>query len=255
MRLLRAAVVSVVAAAAVLRAPGVAAADSVYVDRDCDQFWFWWIPFPCDRHRRPGPVRRIRRMSRHLSRCRMRGRPEAVENCRWPLLPCGRLTEEKSHADRLRHLHRPRHGLHRLRRHRPAGRPAGLAERRPGGGPDDRPARPAAPATAATVAELAAEDVVVPPPGVVVEFDDVERRAVRALAESASCRRCGTGAAPAGRGPGRRPADGLSASRTDGPFRSHSPYGRADLRGRRSDATLVTRCLTSLRFVTATSRS
>jgi hypothetical protein len=30
---------------------------------------------------------------------------------------------------------------------------------------------------------LAAEDVVVPPPGVVVEFDDVERRAVRALAE------------------------------------------------------------------------
>jgi hypothetical protein len=33
------------------------------------------------------------------------------------------------------------------------------------------------------VAEPAAEDVVVPPPGVVVEFDDVERRAVRALAE------------------------------------------------------------------------
>ena len=31
--------------------------------------------------------------------------------------------------------------------------------------------------------DLAAEDVVVPPPGVVVEFDDVERRAVRALAE------------------------------------------------------------------------
>ena len=30
---------------------------------------------------------------------------------------------------------------------------------------------------------LAAEDVVVPPPGVVVDFDDVERRAVRALAE------------------------------------------------------------------------
>jgi hypothetical protein len=29
----------------------------------------------------------------------------------------------------------------------------------------------------------AAEDVVVPRPGVVVEFDDVERRAVRALAE------------------------------------------------------------------------
>jgi hypothetical protein len=32
-------------------------------------------------------------------------------------------------------------------------------------------------------AAQAAEDVVVPPPGVVVEFDDVERRAVRALAE------------------------------------------------------------------------
>ncbi len=31
--------------------------------------------------------------------------------------------------------------------------------------------------------ELAAEDVVVLPPGVVVEFDEVERRAVRALAE------------------------------------------------------------------------
>jgi hypothetical protein len=32
-------------------------------------------------------------------------------------------------------------------------------------------------------APLAAEDVVVPPPGVVVEFDEVERRAVRALAD------------------------------------------------------------------------
>ena len=40
------------------------------------------------------------------------------------------------------------------------------------------------PGTAAAPAGgLAAEDVVVPPPGVVVEFDDVERRAVRALAE------------------------------------------------------------------------
>ncbi|NEK84542.1 hypothetical protein GCU60_02015 [Blastococcus saxobsidens] len=36
-------------------------------------------------------------------------------------------------------------------------------------------ARPGAGATA--------EDAVVPPPGVVVEFDDVERRAVRALAD------------------------------------------------------------------------
>ena len=32
-------------------------------------------------------------------------------------------------------------------------------------------------------ARASAEDAVVPPPGVVVEFDDVERRAVRALAE------------------------------------------------------------------------
>jgi hypothetical protein len=31
--------------------------------------------------------------------------------------------------------------------------------------------------------ELSAEDVVVPPTGVVVEFDEVERRAVRALAD------------------------------------------------------------------------
>ena len=38
-------------------------------------------------------------------------------------------------------------------------------------------------AAAAAVGDLAAEDVVVPPPGVVVEFDDVERRAVRALAD------------------------------------------------------------------------
>src|SRR5687767_2539776 len=34
-----------------------------------------------------------------------------------------------------------------------------------------------------TAGTAAAEDVVVPPPGVVVEFDDVERRAVRALAD------------------------------------------------------------------------
>ena len=39
------------------------------------------------------------------------------------------------------------------------------------------PARPAA------TARPSAEDVVVPPPGVVVEFDEVERRAVRALAD------------------------------------------------------------------------
>lgn len=34
-----------------------------------------------------------------------------------------------------------------------------------------------------TRSPIAAEDVVVPPAGVVVEFDEVERRAVRALAE------------------------------------------------------------------------
>ena len=34
-----------------------------------------------------------------------------------------------------------------------------------------------------TAGDVTAEDVVVPRPGVVVEFDDVERRAVRALAE------------------------------------------------------------------------
>ena len=38
-------------------------------------------------------------------------------------------------------------------------------------------------AAAAGSAAIAAEDVVLPPPGVVVEFDEVERRAVRALAE------------------------------------------------------------------------
>ncbi|TQN43495.1 hypothetical protein FHU33_2942 [Blastococcus colisei] len=37
--------------------------------------------------------------------------------------------------------------------------------------------------TDTAVGGIAAEDVVVPPAGVVVEFDDVERRAVRALAE------------------------------------------------------------------------
>jgi hypothetical protein len=45
-------------------------------------------------------------------------------------------------------------------------------------------ARTAHPASGVhTHPEVAAEDVVVPPPGVVVEFDDVERRAVRALAD------------------------------------------------------------------------
>ena len=38
-------------------------------------------------------------------------------------------------------------------------------------------------AEAVAASALSAEDVVVPPPGVVVEFDEVERRAVRALAD------------------------------------------------------------------------
>ena len=47
------------------------------------------------------------------------------------------------------------------------------------------PARARASATPAGRAPVpaTAEDVVVPPPGVVVEFDEVERRAVRALAD------------------------------------------------------------------------
>ncbi len=45
---------------------------------------------------------------------------------------------------------------------------SGRARTSPGGGPE---------------ADISAEDVVVPPAGVVVEFDDVERRAVRALAD------------------------------------------------------------------------
>jgi hypothetical protein len=44
-------------------------------------------------------------------------------------------------------------------------------------------ARPRGAGTAGAEPALAAEDVVLPPPGVVVEFDEVERRAVRALAE------------------------------------------------------------------------
>src|SRR3954466_899373 len=45
-------------------------------------------------------------------------------------------------------------------------------------------ARPGVPeGTSDAQDEAAAEDVVVPPAGVVVEFDEVERRAVRALAE------------------------------------------------------------------------
>ena len=47
----------------------------------------------------------------------------------------------------------------------------------------DRTAGAGPPAAAATAAATTAEDVVVPPLGVVVDFDEVERRAVRALAD------------------------------------------------------------------------
>ncbi|WP_157937030.1 hypothetical protein [Geodermatophilus chilensis] len=47
MRVLRATVVAVVGAAAVLLVPGAATAD-VAVQHDCAQLWFWWIPLPCD---------------------------------------------------------------------------------------------------------------------------------------------------------------------------------------------------------------
>ena len=46
-RLVRASVVGVVAAAVLVLTPGVAAADSGAVDRDCDRIWIWWIPLPC----------------------------------------------------------------------------------------------------------------------------------------------------------------------------------------------------------------
>jgi hypothetical protein len=42
---------------------------------------------------------------------------------------------------------------------------------------------PVRPGLNADLGAATAEDVVVPPPGVVVEFDEVERRAVRTLAE------------------------------------------------------------------------
>ena len=45
------------------------------------------------------------------------------------------------------------------------------------------PARARTSSASGGAAPATAEDVVVPPPGVVVEFDDVERRAVRALAD------------------------------------------------------------------------
>jgi hypothetical protein len=44
-RLLRAAVISLVGATTVLLAPGVAAADSGTAQQEC--IWLWWIPFPC----------------------------------------------------------------------------------------------------------------------------------------------------------------------------------------------------------------
>ena len=56
-----------------------------------------------------------------------------------------------------------------------------------------------------------------PPPGVVVEFDEVERRAVRALAEVGLVPPLRHRGAPAtaDRLPRGRPPDGLTAGRTD----------------------------------------
>jgi len=45
MRVLRATVVAVMGAAAVLLAPGVATNGAA--PSDCDPPWFWWIPLPC----------------------------------------------------------------------------------------------------------------------------------------------------------------------------------------------------------------
>ena len=45
MRVLRATVVAVVGAVAVLLAPGVATTGAA--PSDCDPPWFWWIPLPC----------------------------------------------------------------------------------------------------------------------------------------------------------------------------------------------------------------
>ena len=45
MRVLRATVVAVVGAAAVLFAPAATTADAG--SHDCDPPWFWWIPMPC----------------------------------------------------------------------------------------------------------------------------------------------------------------------------------------------------------------
>jgi hypothetical protein len=52
--------------------------------------------------------------------------------------------------------------------------------------------------------EIAAEDVVVPPAGVVVEFDEIERRAVRALADVGLVPPLRHREAGGGRGGGRR---------------------------------------------------
>src|SRR4051812_33736699 len=68
-------------------------------------------------------------------------------------------------------------------------------------------------ATAPVGAELAAEDVVVPPPGVVVEFDEVERRAVRVLADVGLVpplrHQSGRASDAGGRRPGRAPGAAL----------------------------------------------
>ncbi len=70
--------------------------------------------------------------------------------------------------------------------------------------PDDLPARSTSEGDGTASASATAEDVVVPPPGVVVEFDEVERRAVRALADVGlvpPLRHCGHPTQAPGRAP------------------------------------------------------
>ena len=88
----------------------------------------------------------------------------------------------------------------------PLGAPPGWQSTDPVVVPMTARARPGAgDRTPETGTGLAAEDVVVPPPGVVVEFDDVERRAVRALADVGlvpPLRHRGGHSGAAGEGPG-----------------------------------------------------
>ena len=94
------------------------------------------------------------------------------------------------------------------------GRPAGLAERRPGGGPDDRPRAHRRPGGRPPSARRA-EDVVVPPPGWWWSSTRSSAGPSGRWPTSASCPRCGTGT-PAATGRGR-PPDGLTGCGRTGP--------------------------------------